>query len=234
MKQYINIYSIILFFFFNASCSFDAKNTDTKYKDQLISVAKKVYDRELTFGTGGDISLRIPGKKYFIIKKTGTSFRDLNYEKLSTVSLSDGKLLFNSPVPSHETDIHLAIYNMKPGVNAIMHVHAPFTTAWASCGKLIPAITQQSYKVLKGQEIIPYYAPGSDSLPTQIMSCYDNSGTSVVLMQNHGFFIIGKDMEDILYKAEVIENAARIAYLSEQIGEPAEFNYVEPITYKPD
>jgi len=48
------------------------------------------------------------------------------------------------------------------------------------------------------------------------------------------FFIIGKDLEDILYKAEVIENAARIAYLSEQIGEPAEFNYVEPITYKPD
>ena len=51
------------------------------------------------------------------------------------------------------------------------------------------------------------------------------------MMENHGVFVIGKNLHDLLYKAEVVENAARISILTNSIGNPVEFIYEEPVAY---
>ena len=61
---------------------------DKAFKDVLIEVAKRVHARELTSGTGGDISIRIPGTDRVVIKATGTCLGDLDYGKLSTIDLT--------------------------------------------------------------------------------------------------------------------------------------------------
>ena len=50
-------------------------------------------------------------------------------------------------------------------------------------------------------------------------------------MENHGVFVVGENLYDLLYKAEVVENTARIATLCRDIGSPVEFRYEDPIPY---
>ena len=204
---------------------------DVQYKDQIIAIAGRAYERELTSGTGGDISAMVPGSDHFIIKGTGNCFGDLSYDRLSTVGL-DGRVFDGSPQPSHETDIHLAIYNLRKEVGAVMHMHSPYATAWATCGRTIPPVTQQSVEILKGMQVIPYYPPGSKELLDAVMNCYHDPETQVVMMENHGVFLVGNDLHDLLYKAEVIENTARIAILCKNIGVPVKFEYMVPVSYQ--
>ncbi|UCH63640.1 MAG: class II aldolase/adducin family protein [Fidelibacterota bacterium] len=224
------VFGLILFFGCSTQQGSPSATLDMRYKDQIIAIAGRAYERELTSGTGGDISVRVPDSDHFIIKGTGNCFGDLSYDRLSTVGL-DGKVLPGSPQPSHETDIHCAIYNLREEVGAVMHVHSPYATAWATCGRTIPPITQQSVEVLKDVQIIPYYPPGSMEMLDAVMDCYNNPVTKVVMMENHGVFLVGNDLPDLLYKAEVIENTARIAILCENIGAPVKFEYMPPIPY---
>ena len=197
---------------------------DKAYKDVLIEVAKRVYARELTSGTGGDISLRIPGTDRVVIKATGTCLGDLDYERLSTIDL-EGKVTGGNPKPSHEAKIHALVYSLRSDVGAIMHMHSPYATAWATVGELIPAVTQQSVKPLEGVAIIPYYRVGSKELDEAVAGAYRNPETQVVMMENHGTFVVGNDLYDLLYKGEVVENTARIAWLAKALGTPVEFEF---------
>ena len=197
---------------------------DQIYKDRLIEVAERVYARQLTSGTGGDISVRVPGTERIIVKATGTCLGDLDYARLSTINL-EGDVLEGNPEPSHEADIHAAIYSMRDTVGAVMHMHAPYSTAWATVGKIIPAVTQQSVKPLKAVAVVPYYRVGSPELIEAVVKAYRNPETTVVMMENHGAFVVGSDLYDLLYKAEVVENTARIAWLCKALGEPKGFEF---------
>jgi L-ribulose-5-phosphate 4-epimerase len=195
---------------------------DQAYQDLLIQTGKRCYDRGLFWGTGGDISVRVPDTDRFIIKGSMTCVGDLDYNKLSTVNL-DGKHL-KGPAPSHETPIHAEIYKLRKNVGAILHMHAPFSSAWATAGLKIPAITQQSVTLLKSSGIVPYYPVGSRELVEAIMDCYENPETKIVLMENHGVFVVGKDLSDLLHNAETLENTARIAYYCKALGTPEPFS----------
>lgn len=197
---------------------------DQIYKDRLIEVAERVYARQLTSGTGGDISVRVPGTERIIVKATGTCLGDLDYGRLSTINL-EGEVIGGNPAPSHEADIHAAIYSMRDTVGAVMHMHAPYSTAWATVGKIIPAVTQQSVKPLEAVAMVPYYRVGSPELIEAVVKAYRNPETRVVMMENHGVFVVGNDLYDLLYKAEVVENTARIAWLCKALGEPKGFEF---------
>lgn len=193
-----------------------------EYKDELIKISKRCYDRQLYWGTGGDISVRIPGTNQFIIKSTGFSLGDLNYDRLTTITF-DNKII-EGKTPSHEASIHSEIYKMRNDAGAILHMHAPYSTAWATAGLKVPPVTQQSVKLLNKSGIVPYYPVGSEELIKQISEFYKNPEIKVVFMENHGVFVIGKDLYDLLYNAEIVENTARIAYFIKALGNPKEFH----------
>ena len=225
----IRIFCLVALFSFGCSGQPVKKQEiipDKAFKDVLIEVAKRVHARELTSGTGGDISIRIPGTDRVVIKATGTCLGDLDYGKLSTIDLT-GEVLEGDPPPSHEAKIHAAIYSLRENVGAIMHMHSPYATAWATVGQLIPAVTQQSVKLLKGAAVVPYYPVGSKQLDEAVAEAYRNPETQVVMMENHGTFVVGKDLYDLLYKAEVVENTARVAWLCKALGTPVEFEFME-------
>ncbi len=220
MKFWIGLFLSILIF---VNCSQQKRDImDVSQKDTLIKVAKRVYDKGLTDGTGGDISIRVPGKDRMIIKATGTCLGDLDYQKLVTMNFQ-GEIIEGSSKPSHEAEIHRRLYLLRENVGAIMHIHSPFATAWATVGKIIPIVTQQSVNILKDAAIVPYNQVGSNELVESIVQAYQNPETQVVLMENHGTFIVGTDLYDLFYKADVVENTAKIAYLCKAIGTPVPF-----------
>jgi L-ribulose-5-phosphate 4-epimerase len=202
----------------------DTEIADREYKDILIEVAKRGYDRGLYWGTGGDISVRVAGTDRFIIKASMTCMGDLDYSKLVTVDLSGDTL--EGGEPSHETAIHREIYKMRPNVGAILHMHSPFATAWGCVGKTIPPVTQQSVTLFKDMGIVPFYPVGSDDLVNAVSAKYETPTTQVVLMENHGTFVVGNDLYSLLYNAEKVENTAKIAYIANSLGTVKEFEAI--------
>jgi len=222
MKFWISLFLSILIVM---NCSHQKSNImDVSQKETLIKVAKRVYDKGLTDGTGGDISVRVPGTDRMIIKATGNCLGDLDYQKLVTMTLQ-GEIIESDSKPSHEAEIHRKLYLLRENVGAIMHIHSPYATAWATVGKIIPTVTQQSVNILKDAAIVPYNKVGSNGLVESIVQAYQNPETHVVLMENHGTFIVGTDLYDLFYKADVVENTAKIATLTKALGTTKSFNF---------
>ena len=99
---------------------------------------------------------------------------------------------------------------------------------WTRREEIFPS----SVNILKNQKLTPYAAPGSKKLLDTIVKAYE-PGTTVVLMENHGFFVIGNDLNDMLYKGEVVENTARVAYLTKALGTPVSFVPSPNVNYAP-
>ena len=74
--------------------------------------------------------------------------------------------------------------------------------------------------------MVPYYKVGTKELNNSVTDAYKNADTFVVYMQNHGTFVVGKDLDDLYFKGDVVENTAHIACLSEMIGTPIMPDYV--------
>ena len=120
---------------------------------------------------------------------------------------------------SSEYRLHDAIYKVRPDVNAVVHSHAPYLTAYAMCGKSFSfdecpevALTCKEVKVL------PFATPGTPEVAEGIGEAI--SDRNVVLLCNHGVVACGYNLEQALRFLEGAERAARLKSLTLQIGEP--------------
>ncbi|MGK9475221.1 class II aldolase/adducin family protein [Melioribacter sp. OK-6-Me] len=218
MKKIVTLFLILIF-----GCATQPNIEYKEYKDKLIETARRCYDRQLFWGSGGDISVKIPGTNKFIVKSTGYSLGYLDYDKITTMTFDND--VIEGRTPSHEAPIHGNIYKIRKDVGAILHMHAPYSTAWATAGMKVPPVTQQSVKLLAKSGIVKYYPVGSNELIDEITNLYKDEVIKVVFMENHGVFVVGKDLDELLNNAELVENTARIAYLLKSIGTPKEFKF---------
>ncbi len=218
MKKLVALFLILIF-----GCAPQPKIEYKEYKDKLVETARRCYDRQLFWGSGGDISVKVPGTNKFIVKSTGYSLGYLDYNKITTMTLDND--VIEGKTPSHEAPIHGNIYKIRKDVGAILHMHAPYSTAWATAGMKVPPVTQQSVKLLAKCGIVKYYPVGSNELIDEITNLYKDEVIKVVFMENHGVFVVGKDLDELLNNAEFVENTARIAYLLKAIGTPKEFKF---------
>jgi ribulose-5-phosphate 4-epimerase/fuculose-1-phosphate aldolase len=99
----------------------DAVNRSRK---ELSQYSKKSFQRGLVSGTGGNLSVRIPGEDRVLITPSGISLDDVTPEINILVTL-EGKILSAPPglKPSKETSFHLAAYQLRSDINALAHVH---------------------------------------------------------------------------------------------------------------
>src|SRR5689334_21765059 len=92
---------------------------------ELVAIARSLFQRGYTFGTAGNLSLRL-GEKV-VISPTNSSFGDLAEDCLAEVSLDGTRL--SGPLPSKEVPFHLAAYHARPSAGAVVHLHSANATA---------------------------------------------------------------------------------------------------------
>jgi len=184
--------------------------------DNLVRYSRLCYERRLVGAAGGNLSVRVPGRDAFIVTATGVSLRDVSGENLLAID-SRGKIL-EGPVgakPSKETGFHLAIYQVRRDVGAIIHVHPPYATVFAVNRELIPTITISAQLKLKQGELIAIAPPGSKKLSEFVARSVEASppDASIFLMASHGMLALGRTFSEAFDFAELAEDTAKIAYL---------------------
>ncbi len=187
-----------------------------KLRRELTEAARQAYAEKLFSGTSGNLSVYTG--EIMLITPTSVRYEVLTPDDIVTVRL-DGQDVAGRHAPSSEWRMHAEIYAGRPDVRAIVHTHSPCATAFAAARKPIPACLIEMKYFLGGEvPCAPYAPPGTRALGVVCAEALGDRGGC--LMANHGALAVGKDLSEALLRAEYIEDSARIALLSMELGGP--------------
>lgn len=186
----------------------------------------------LVLFTFGNVSAADRSKGVFAIKPSGVPYKDLSPSTMVIVDF-DGQTVEGSLRPSSDTKTHAVLYKHWEKIGGIVHTHSSYATAWAQAQRDIPIFgtTHADHNTVD----IPCAPPMDDSMIQgdyeyetgfQIMECLQGKGMSyeaveMVLVGNHAPFTWGKTADKAVYNSAVLEEVARMAFLTEQINPKA-------------
>lgn len=177
--------------------------------------SRRAFQLGLQTSTGGNISIRIgPGR--FLTKPTGMGLLECADSDLVTVD-AQGRTLQGERGPTKDVHLHLEIFRARPDVNGIVHYHAPYATAYGVRGERLPLPTVHARRILGEVPLVAEYPEGSAQLAAALAQAFEARAAAGVLLANHGLMAVGQSLRQAQYRAELMEESARIAWLSQQI-----------------
>jgi L-fuculose-phosphate aldolase len=186
-------------------------------KKKLVEICHKVYDKGFVAAYDGNISCRTEDNT-FLITRSGICKGDISEKDIIEIN-SEGKILKGKFKISTEHKIHLCAYKNRPEVNAVVHCHPVYSTAFALLGKglsehYLPEVLLTLGKV----PLCKYATPSTDDVPKSLKPNIIHSWA--MLLENHGAVTFGKTLEDAYYKMEKLEHYSKIILLAKLLGKP--------------
>ncbi len=179
---------------------------------EIITAGKRIYQRELVAGTDGNISIRCGD--VLLITATSVSKGFLEQNKIAMIDLT-GKSLLPEVKPSSEAAMHAAIYRARPDVNAVIHGHPPFATAYALAGKAFPNELVEARLMLGEIPLLPFAEAGSSLLAQQVgQACTTCRGA---LLQGHGAIVWDATMDMAACLLEALEQVAKTSLYAKML-----------------
>jgi ribulose-5-phosphate 4-epimerase/fuculose-1-phosphate aldolase len=193
---------------------------ESKARDLICEMGRSMFERRLTFGSSGNISMRIAGG--WLMTPTGSSLGRLEPHRLA--KLDDRGRLVDGDEPTKESFLHLAMYSERTKAGAVVHLHSTHSVA-VSCldgidhDDVLPPITAYYVMRVGKLPLIPYFAPGDKALGEAVGKAAANH--SAVLLANHGPVVAGTSLPAAVDAIEELEETARLYLLLH--GRPARF-----------
>jgi len=189
--------------------------TDWETRRDIVNCAKKAFHRGLVAATDGNISMRMDVDRV-MITPGGTSFAHLNPGELAYVDIN-GTLLDYSCKPSSELPMHLEIYRQRSDVQAIIHAHPPYTTAFTVAGKSMATPVLPEVIVMLGAVPTAEYATPSTTESAEVIRELIKKH-DVILLDHHGAVTCGETLDEAYYKMDKLEHAARTMLAANSLG----------------
>jgi len=183
----------------------------------------------LVLFTFGNVSAADRDAGVFAIKPSGVPYKELTPEQMVVVDF-DGNAVEGALRPSSDTLTHAVLYKNWPGIGGIVHTHSSFATAWAQSLRDIPIYGTTHADHLACD--VPCTPPMDDrqilgnyeyETGLQIRRCMadkelNHEEVEMILVGSHGPFTWGKTPEKAVYNSAVLEELAKMAYLTGQIN----------------
>ena len=202
----------------------------------LEELKKRVYEANMllpkhglvTF-TWGNVSEIDRESGFFVIKPSGVDYDKLTPEDMVVMDL-EGNKVEGKYKPSSDTPTHLELYKAFSEIGGIVHTHSSYATSWAQAGRSIPCYgtTHADYiygevpcvRCLTKEEIDSAYETNTGLLIIDVFRKMNKDVMAVpcVLCKNHGPFAWGKDANEAVHNAVVLEEVAKMAYRCETIN----------------
>ena len=186
--------------------------TETKLRDRVAELGKSIFDRGMTAGSSGNISVQLDDG--WLLTPTNSCLGRLDPARISKLA-PDGRHIGGDP-PSKELFLHSAMYQMRESARAIVHLHSTHSVA-VSClpgvdpEDVLPPLTAYYVMKIGRLPLIPYYRPGDKALGEAIRGYA--AKTHAVLLANHGPIVAGTSLEDAVYAMEELEETAKLYLL---------------------
>jgi L-ribulose-5-phosphate 4-epimerase len=175
----------------------------------------------LVIQTWGNASVVEREYDLVVIKPSGVPYAGLKPEQMVVVSLETGSVVEGALKPSSDTPTHLALYRAFKDIGGIVHTHSLYATAWAQARKAIPAYgtTQADYwhgevpctRALTSKGIEGDYEKNTGGVIVERFKKLNPLEHPAVLVASHGPFTWGRNVEEAVQNAVVLEFVARLA-----------------------
>lgn len=178
-----------------------------RLREPLARACRRAYARGLVAGRSGNGSVRTA--EGFLVTPTGACLGDLEPGDLVVIEAS-GRAEPSGGRPTSELPLHLALYAALPAAGAVLHTHSVAATALAVAGRGLEPATTEADAFLGVVPCVPYAPPGSEELGRAAAAAAP--GRRALLLGRHGVVAWAETPLDAFFRAELIEEAARLAW----------------------
>ena len=186
--------------------------SEAKAREAMCATGASMFNRGLTAGSSGNISLRI--EDGWLMTPTNASLGRLDPARLSKLA-DDGHLVSGDP-PTKESFLHRVMYEERAGAGAVVHLHSTHSVA-VSClaeidpADVLPPITAYYVMRVGRLPLVPYFKPGDLSLAEAVRGFAGKH--HAVLLANHGPVVAGSNLDAAVNAIEELEETAKLYLL---------------------
>lgn len=188
---------------------------DERLRADIVEVGRRLHERGFVASNDGNVSVRV-GADRLVTTPTGVSKGFMTPDMMVTTDLS-GRKLAGDREPSSELLMHLAVYEHRPEVRAVVHAHPPTATGFAVAGiPLDRAVLAEVVTTLGSIPIADYGTPSTSELADAVrrhIRAHDG-----LLLANHGALTVADELFAAYCKMETVEHFARISLVARQLG----------------
>ena len=190
-------------------------------KEAVLEANLALPQHGLVTFTWGNVSGIDRNAGLVVIKPSGVPYERLTVEDMVVVDL-EGNVVEGELRPSSDTPTHLALYRSLPEIGGVVHTHSPWATSWAQAKRAIPAFGTPHADYFYGEipctleltdeEIATAYEleTGHVILETLDELMLEAVAVPGVLVANHAPFCWGKDANEAVHNAVVLEEVAKM------------------------
>lgn len=202
-----------------------------KLKEEVFRANLELVRHGLVIMTFGNVSGIDRSSELMVIKPSGVPYDGMTVADMVVTDLR-GNVVEGTLNPSTDARTHLALYMAFPQVGAVVHTHSAYATAWAQAGMAIPCLgtTHADYfygpvpvtRRLTEAETKNDYEFNTGQVIAEALGDKDPLTMAAVLVNSHGPFAWGETTVKAVHNAVILEEIARVAYLSVNISSPDE------------
>ncbi len=198
-------------------------------KEKVYQANLELVKQNLVIYTWGNVSAYDQDTGYVVIKPSGVDYATMRAEDMVVVDLN-GTVIEGNYNPSSDTPTHCVLYKKYPKIKAIVHTHSMWATIFSQAHHPVPVLGTTHADYFYGQ--IPCTRPLTDA---EIKDNYEyNTGLVIeetyrsvnatphdipgILVAEHGPFSFGKNPDDAVHNAKVLEEVAKMAYYTVQLN----------------
>jgi ribulose-5-phosphate 4-epimerase/fuculose-1-phosphate aldolase len=183
--------------------------SETLWREKIAALGRSMFQRGLTFGSSGNISVRIADG--WLMTPTNIALGDIDPARLSKLG-PDGRHL-SGDAPTKEAMLHLAMYRERPAAAAVVHLHSTHSVAVSALADIdpddvLPPITAYYVMRVGRLPLIPYFPPGDQGLAEAVGRLANKH--HAVLLANHGPVVAGGSLEAAAGAIEELEETAKL------------------------
>ena len=192
-------------------------------KEKVFRANLDLVKHNLVIFTWGNVSGIDREKGLVVIKPSGVSYDEMKASDMVVVDLNTGEVVEGELNPSSDTPTHLALYRKFPEIGGIVHTHSTYAKDIPNIGTThadyfhdsIPCTDDMTEKEVKGD----YELETGNVIVKRIKAANINPmHTPGVLVKNHGPFSWGKDADNAVYNSVVMEQVAKMAFISYSVN----------------
>jgi L-fuculose-phosphate aldolase len=186
-----------------------------KARYEVVLFGKKLIDKGLVAGTGGNLSLRVGD--LVAVSPSGVEYETMVPEDVVVTDMN-GKTVEGCLKPSSETPLHLALYSSRGDISAVVHTHSPYACVMACLGWELPVFHYLVALAGKKVPVAPYACFGTSALAGNVVASIGEE--KAVLMENHGLVTVGGSLREAFMLAEAVEFASKVFAHARSLGSP--------------
>lgn len=191
--------------------------SELELRTLICELGRRLYARNLVAATDGNLSVRL-GEDRYLVTPSGVCKGFMAPEDL-LIANGQGERIKGQGKVTSEFFTHLAAYEERPDVLAVVHAHPPMATAVTLAGlDMTLPLLPELVAALGGVPTCPYATPGTREGADAVREAVREA--DALLLDRHGALTVGVSPLDAYYKMEKLEHGAAVIFAAYTHADP--------------